>query len=377
MGDTFLRAAYVVYDWNNRNVWLANNEDCGSNLVAIGSGPNAVPSLVGECGDSESTSTSTESTVESTTSAASTISTDLSTRYGNATSASTTSASSPDTTGPATVTLPVTTTKVYTVTACPPTVTNCPIGAVTTEVVTSYTTYCPETTKAPVRIPTSTFTSTRVYTITDCPGDGPCNKGEVISEVFTTTKRFVPQTTGTFTIHKTIICRGELGCDRGSTETIDHTVTVTPATENPKPTPIYGCSSCAPNHSSNTVTLTRGHGSSASTISYVQPTACKTCGEKHDGPTDTEQPEKPTGSKGEHIKATETEQPEQEPTDVSEPEHEPTGIDLPVVTPCKTCGDEAYQEPTVTSPAVVTAGAAWTTPGFFAVAVGALIAGMV
>ncbi|KAH7318373.1 aspartic peptidase domain-containing protein [Stachybotrys elegans] len=49
LGDTFLRAAYVVYDWDNRNILLANNEDCGTNLVPIGSGPDAVPSLVGEC----------------------------------------------------------------------------------------------------------------------------------------------------------------------------------------------------------------------------------------------------------------------------------------------------------------------------------------
>lgn len=32
----------------------------------------------------------------------------------------------------------------YTITSCKPTVTNCPVGKVTTEVFTSYTTYCPD-----------------------------------------------------------------------------------------------------------------------------------------------------------------------------------------------------------------------------------------
>ncbi|ODA79856.1 hypothetical protein RJ55_05453 [Drechmeria coniospora] len=46
LGDTFLRAAYVVYDQDNRNIHLANNEDCGSNLISIGKGPDAVPSVI-------------------------------------------------------------------------------------------------------------------------------------------------------------------------------------------------------------------------------------------------------------------------------------------------------------------------------------------
>lgn len=37
------------------------------------------------------------------------------------------------------------TTKTYTVTSCPPSVKSCPVGAVTTEVMTSYTTFCPGT----------------------------------------------------------------------------------------------------------------------------------------------------------------------------------------------------------------------------------------
>ncbi|KAK0619592.1 aspartic peptidase domain-containing protein [Immersiella caudata] len=52
LGDTFLRSAYVVYDWDNRNIHLAQSENCGSNLVAIGQGANAVPNLTGECSPS-------------------------------------------------------------------------------------------------------------------------------------------------------------------------------------------------------------------------------------------------------------------------------------------------------------------------------------
>lgn len=61
------------------------------------------------------------------------------------------------------ITSTVTATSVYTVTSCPPTVTNCPVGHVTTEVVTAYTTYCPK--------PTADITqySTIMVTVTDCP----------------------------------------------------------------------------------------------------------------------------------------------------------------------------------------------------------------
>ncbi|KAG5956078.1 hypothetical protein E4U58_006762 [Claviceps cyperi] len=66
LGDTFLRAAYVVYDMDNRQVHVGNNEDCGSSLLAIGSGPDAVPSVQGECGKPVSTSSSTQSATTTT-----------------------------------------------------------------------------------------------------------------------------------------------------------------------------------------------------------------------------------------------------------------------------------------------------------------------
>ncbi|KAK1835746.1 aspartic peptidase domain-containing protein, partial [Podospora conica] len=47
LGDTFLKSVYAVFDFDNQAVHLAQAADCGSNLVAIGSGPAAVPSVEG------------------------------------------------------------------------------------------------------------------------------------------------------------------------------------------------------------------------------------------------------------------------------------------------------------------------------------------
>lgn len=49
LGDTFLRAAYVVFDQDNREIHIAQAANCGTNLVAIGSGTAAVPSSTGKC----------------------------------------------------------------------------------------------------------------------------------------------------------------------------------------------------------------------------------------------------------------------------------------------------------------------------------------
>lgn len=49
LGDTFLRAAYVVYDQDNRNLHLAQAANCGTSLVAISTGIDAVPSVTGDC----------------------------------------------------------------------------------------------------------------------------------------------------------------------------------------------------------------------------------------------------------------------------------------------------------------------------------------
>ncbi|KAL1882964.1 hypothetical protein Daus18300_000602 [Diaporthe australafricana] len=49
LGDTFLRAAYVVYDQDNRNLHLAQAANCGTSLIAISTGLDAVPSVTGDC----------------------------------------------------------------------------------------------------------------------------------------------------------------------------------------------------------------------------------------------------------------------------------------------------------------------------------------
>ncbi|KAH7324290.1 aspartic peptidase domain-containing protein [Stachybotrys elegans] len=77
LGINFLRAAYVVFDLDNREILMANSaiNDCGSNLVRIGSGPGAVPSIVGTCAGTSSfttpisTSTSTPTSTGASTSA--------------------------------------------------------------------------------------------------------------------------------------------------------------------------------------------------------------------------------------------------------------------------------------------------------------------
>ncbi|KAH7144252.1 hypothetical protein B0J13DRAFT_607645 [Dactylonectria estremocensis] len=70
-------------------------------------------------------------------------------------------------------------TKVYTVTSCAPTVTNCPVGHVTTETVGVYTTVCPVSEQLTV----STVYTTDVHTITSCaPTVTNCPVGHVTTE---------------------------------------------------------------------------------------------------------------------------------------------------------------------------------------------------
>ncbi|KAL3957372.1 hypothetical protein ACCO45_007950 [Purpureocillium lilacinum] len=274
LGDTFLRAAYVVYDWDNRNIHLANNEDCGSKLVAIGKGPNAVPSLEGECGKPvTTTTTASSSTVPPTTSSSkptitsvtnsttavptttpktSTHATVSHTHGHNSTVTSKPSHPSSsktfptatwhNTTAPPTYTSTYTSTNTYTVTSCPPYVTGCPIGSVTTETITGTTTWCPgqssssalppTTTAPPSPSITSIFTTTKTHTITDCPGEGPCTKGQVTTEVLTKTTYLCPESTATWTIPRTHTCgEGESGCKPAPAET-------TPAESSPVQPPV-------------------------------------------------------------------------------------------------------------------------------------------
>lgn len=240
LGDTFLRAAYVVYDWDNRNIWLANNEDCGSKLVAIGKGPNAVPALTGECSRSDGNTTA----VPTTSLPANSTAVPSSTQYHNTSMAFTTTGSYPTVTYPtghAGVTSTVTYSEVHTITSCPPTVTNCPVGSVTTELVTS-------------------------YHVINCPGNGACG-GQVTRPV--TAK--VPQSTVTYTIHMPTMCRCQTGCPKEAYKTENKVITVKPVKENPYPTPIHGPVSHPSNH-----TVTGIHPAST-TAGNSNPNGCATC----------------------------------------------------------------------------------------------------
>jgi chitinase len=99
----------------------------------------------------------------------------------------------------------LTTTTVYTITSCPATVPNCPVGSVTTETITLGVTVCPVVDVTATVVPvtttpaaggsgsgsgsgewtTSTVYTTKVYTITACPPSVPnCpGKGSVTTEI--------------------------------------------------------------------------------------------------------------------------------------------------------------------------------------------------
>jgi hypothetical protein len=49
LGDSFMRAGYFVFDWDNQNVHIAQAANCGTEIVTVGSGTSAVPSLTGNC----------------------------------------------------------------------------------------------------------------------------------------------------------------------------------------------------------------------------------------------------------------------------------------------------------------------------------------
>lgn len=52
LGASFLRSAYLAIDYGNHTAYLAQNADCGSEIVTIGNSPNTISnisSLVGKC----------------------------------------------------------------------------------------------------------------------------------------------------------------------------------------------------------------------------------------------------------------------------------------------------------------------------------------
>lgn len=54
LGDSVLRAGYFVFDWDNEAVHIAQAANCGEDdIVAIGSGSDAVSSVTGNCDESD------------------------------------------------------------------------------------------------------------------------------------------------------------------------------------------------------------------------------------------------------------------------------------------------------------------------------------
>lgn len=432
LGDTFLRAAYVVYDWDNRNVWIANNEDCGTNLVAIGTGPDSVPDLVGECGsDSESTTTSAASTASTETEmetetevVTATVTEDVTTvetvpsdtttvyfpttRFVNTTVAFTNkdiSTKKPtggsgdsydlpsytDSAPSTTITSTVVTSKVYTVTACPPSVTNCPVGQVTTETITSLTTYCPGSDDAPAHHPTvkvegapkptngpltSYVTATNMHTITSCPGNEACHTS-VITEIVHNTQAATIEEPAIFTIPEAIHCgAGNFGCKEATTKGY-RTITITPVVEAPKPTPVPGyCSTCGPlgeghGHHNNDDTATGGHTGGSNKPTQVHPTQGHPTQDSPkptaDSPGSPGSPEKPNPLEGLQT---------YRPTNVF-PVIPSSNTVATVVKPTGTPQAGGPSGPGATpTPVVISGASVWNAPILAAVVIGAIVAAL-
>ncbi|KAI8725701.1 CFEM domain-containing protein [Fusarium sp. LHS14.1] len=84
-------------------------------------------------------------------------------------------------------------TETYTITSCPPEVTKCPVGSVTTETIAISTTVCPVSQK----FTTSTVYATEVHTVTKCPPEvTKCPVGSVTTETVAVSTTICPVTEG-------------------------------------------------------------------------------------------------------------------------------------------------------------------------------------
>ncbi|RSL68703.1 hypothetical protein CEP54_002651 [Fusarium duplospermum] len=82
-------------------------------------------------------------------------------------------------------------TETYTITSCPPEVTKCPVGSVTTETIAISTTVCPVTQE----FTTSTVYTTKSYTVTQCPPEvTKCPVGSVTTETVAVSTTICPVT---------------------------------------------------------------------------------------------------------------------------------------------------------------------------------------
>lgn len=150
--------------------------------MEIGTGPDAVPSIAGGCQTSTTTS-STQTKTSTTTKTTSSTTTSTSSQVTSKPASSSPPASYPATSYPA-ASSPVSSypvgnsnstssgyystvysTTIYTISSCAPTVTDCPYGHKTTEVVSLYTTFCPESQGYPTG-PPATYPAQPGYTAT-------------------------------------------------------------------------------------------------------------------------------------------------------------------------------------------------------------------
>ncbi|CEJ80779.1 hypothetical protein VHEMI00944 [[Torrubiella] hemipterigena] len=228
LGDTFLRAAYAVFDWDNEEIHIGKSADCGSSLIPIGSGRNAVPNVEGDCGKPEPALPLPHPIPEGPGAKGEKNKDSLNgTHPANATASSmpthaNATGKHPKATGfhNATTALPVVTstireTRVYTVTSCAPTITNCPVGHRTTQVVTRYTTFCP--------LANQTYPATT-----------------------STSRESCSQVTATIVLPKTIYCqKGDANCKPGQPVVTSCPATIQPITPGASATQIPGCTNCA------------------------------------------------------------------------------------------------------------------------------------
>ncbi|KAK4194296.1 aspartic peptidase domain-containing protein [Triangularia verruculosa] len=262
LGANFLRAAYVVFDQDNRSIHLAQSADCGAqSLVAIGIGANAVPLVTGACPapvtspTTTETSTTTEeaatvtteeptvTTEEATTTATeeATITTEEATAITeSATESATETATEAEESEceteyeSATESATETATESATETsAAEPSITATETSAIETSAVE--TASFPITTTAPPLL-TITYTETSTSTTTSCPPSVPkCPVGSVtiVTQVITATTSICPQTTATYTFPAVNPSKPPV------------VVTLTPVEPLPAPVTVPGCSCTA------------------------------------------------------------------------------------------------------------------------------------
>ncbi|KAK1827752.1 aspartic peptidase domain-containing protein [Podospora conica] len=228
LGDSFLRAAYVVLDWDNRNVHLAQAANCGSSLAAIGRGADAVPTVVG-CPDPVTTSSFVPSASASASSVASSEPASISaTTSSEPASVSTTASSVASSVAPSSA---------------------APISAASSSVASSI----PPSSSAPwpfASRTTFTVTLTTTSTIKSCaPTVTNCHVGAVVTKIITAQTTICPATVGTYAIPRTFICSGAdtgRGCpSAGATRTALVPITVVPPQPG-SPKVVPGCTEGAP-----------------------------------------------------------------------------------------------------------------------------------